>query len=795
MVATTPGKNIPWHVRYDLLGTVPAALLALVMVYAVAQSIAAANWADGLEMLPAVVLPALLVGLAFARLAWLRGWIAHLLSATLGVVWSVQQVGPQLQREVARDYGPALAERLVDWGDRGSEVLIRLLIWGRTLQGGGRGEDVVLYVFALALLIWALGYTTGWLLFRSGHTWSAILLNAAVILVNYTYTWPKPDTLFFIFLGSALILLAFQQIVRQQRTWQAALVEYPASISWRFLTAAALFCAAVVLATSLLPSEVGNAEVARFWEIVRTPVTAAREGWETAFSIIKAPPGTAGGGFTVRSVEVGGGRVLNDAVVMRVRSSRFDYWRAVAFDRYTGHGWQSTVGERARAALGTASPELARTPIEVGISAPQIDLGGRRLVTQTVELLLPRKDRLLTIGGQFSSAGIPVLLQNGYYSVDGTLVPNFTETSSIHSELPLQASQTYTVSTYISVADEQSLREAGTDYPEWIAPYTQLPETVPPRVRERAREIVEAAGATNPYDQAVAIERELRKLTYDERRAAPPAGRDWVDYFVFDAQTGYCDDFSTAMIVLLRSLDVPARWAQGYAGGTIDPETGSYVVRESIAHSWPEVYFAGYGWQRFEPTPASYANVPQRPALPVDEGAGESDGVSPEGRGSVPNDRDLLQLDRELTPQGGDLEAILQAQEEMRQAELRRQLILAGVVLAALVAGAGIFLYSLRRSLRGLSPAAAAYVRMARLAGWAGVPHEQHATPYEYATDISRAVPEQRDPVERIAGSYVRERYGGAVSGDAESLERDVRAVRGSLLTRMLARIIPRPRR
>jgi hypothetical protein len=120
-------------------------------------------------------------------------------------------------------------------------------------------------------------------------------------------------------------------------------------------------------------------------------------------------------------------------------------------------------------------------------------------------------------------------------------------------------------------------------------------------------------------------------------------------------------------------------------------------------------------------------------------------------------------------------------------------------VLAALLAGALLFMLALRRELRGLSPARAAYVRLGRLAAWAGLEQEPHTTPHEYADTLARRLPQQGDAVRRIAGAYVADRYSPAGSADAEQLERDLRALRQPLLGRMLGRIgglaRPAPRR
>lgn len=793
MVATTPRSTpyIPWYRRWELPALLPGALLAFVMQWSVIQSIANANWADGLALLVNVALPALLVGIIFARLPWLPGWLAHILSAALGIAWSIQQIGPLLVHQITQEFNAPLAERLIAWNDRAAEVLIRVMIWGRVLAAGGRGEDIVLFVVALALLCWACAYMTGWFLFRLGWTWWAVIINATMILVNYTYAAPKPNTLFFTFLVAALLLVVHQNITHKQHLWRSALIEYPEFLPGRFLVAATLFCSLIVLFTSLLPGSVSSAQVARVWGVVSSPLTAVREGWEDAFSTINAPPGTSGNNFATRSVRVGGARSIGDSIVMRVRSSKYDYWRAVTFDKYTGQGWFNTVSERARVARNTITAIDARTPVEPGVTIPRIDNHGRTLVTETITLVQPRGDNLIILGGEFASSSLPVLIQHGFMEgTAGQPLPNFDETNAIYSQLALQEAQTYTVTGLISNIDEQSLRRAGTDYPRWVTEhYLSLPDTVTERTKTLAREIVTKAAATTPYDQALAIQTYLRRFPYNERRLAPPENRDWVDYFLFDGRTGYCDDFATSMVVMLRSLNIPARWVQGYAGGTLNPQENAYIVRESIAHSWPEIYMPGYGWQRFEPTPASYAIPPDRPHQPntLDPP------TTPDQNTTLPGfnnrARELIDLEEELNGSQQDLEASRRALAARQQTERNRQLLIAGTSLVALLVAALLLLRSLRRDLQGLTPAAAIYARLGRIASWSGLSQNAHITPYEYAHDLSRTIPNQRERVERIVGAYVAERYSTSTPEPIQNLESDWRPLRRSLLIRLLTNL------
>lgn len=798
MVATARAAKpyVPWYLRWNLPVIVPGGLLAAVMLWSVTRSIAVSNWAEGLDILTLVALPALLVGILFAQFGWLPGWLAHLLSAALGVAWAVQNSGPLLVREVGRELGPSVGARLLAWNDWASEIMIRTLIWGRVLAAGGRGEDIILFVVALALLMWALGYASGWLLFRSGRAWWAVVLNAFTILVNYTFASPKPNQLFFIFLGSALLVVVHQNIVRHQRRWQAASVEYPEFMPWRFLLAATLFCSMIVLITSLLPGNVSSTQVARAWRTISLPLTAAREGWEQAFSTINAPPGSGGGNFATGAVRAGGPRSLGDAEVLHIRSATYDYWRAVAKDKYTGQGWDNTVGERARAALGFATDIQARSPLEPGVAVPQADIAGRTLVTQTIELVGTSSSDLLTFGGQFAASTVPVEIQNGVLTANsGTMLPNFDEIAAVFAGAPLRPTSMYTVTTYVSTVDEQSLRLAGDNYPDWVTRhYLQLPDSITERTRAKAITIIQQVGAVNAYDKAQAIQNYLRSLTYDESRPRPPEDRDWVDYFLFSAQRGYCDDFATAMVVLLRSLNVPARLAQGYAGGTLDPNLNVYIVRESVGHSWPEVYFPGYGWQRFEPTPAAYASVPARPALPTSTVAGPNAPSVPPAISQLDAEerlRRLLEgeaLDR-ANGATASAEELRRAQEQRIAREQMRRLVIGGGVLAAILSGIGLFFLSLRRDVQGMTPATAAYTRLGRLARWAGLPQGEHRTPHEYGQELGRSLPEQRAAIDQIIDAYVTERYSPLHQSAAADLERAWLPIRRSLLGRMVARI------
>lgn len=114
------------------------------------------------------------------------------------------------------------------------------------------------------------------------------------------------------------------------------------------------------------------------------------------------------------------------------------------------------------------------------------------------------------------------------------------------------------------------------------------------------------AGARSPYAAAVALERWFRyggNFTYDQHPPAPPPGVSPLEDFVVHTRRGYCQHFAGAMALMLRYLGIPSRVAVGFASGRYDAAHGEWVVSDRDAHMWVEVWFRGWGWVPFDPTP------------------------------------------------------------------------------------------------------------------------------------------------------------------------------------------------
>ncbi|GAB2818332.1 DUF3488 and transglutaminase-like domain-containing protein [Actinocorallia aurea] len=154
---------------------------------------------------------------------------------------------------------------------------------------------------------------------------------------------------------------------------------------------------------------------------------------------------------------------------------------------------------------------------------------------------------------------------------------------------------TYTVQSRRATPTAAQLRRVTGGGP---AQYTRLPG-LPADLVTLTHQVTRKAAT--PFDQALAIQRWFNKEFTYSLEPAPPTQLSDLMAFLNDRR-GYCEQFAATMALMTRSLGIPTRVVSGYAPGTRQAD-GSYVVKERDAHAWPELYFEGTGWVRFEPTP------------------------------------------------------------------------------------------------------------------------------------------------------------------------------------------------
>lgn len=279
------------------------------------------------------------------------------------------------------------------------------------------------------------------------------------------------------------------------------------------------------------------------------------------------------------------------------------YWRGPVFGSFNGRTW---------------SPLADRSTTTAGL---KVEADRDSLVTYTVTLEPHRRDWLFALE---APAEVPQVGGSG-----ARLTP---EMELLAADLVRERTR-YAMRSFLAF---RLGREAGhAELQDWL----ELPETYNPRTAAFASALLQKvpAGATDREARLVAAALDhFRRGGYTYTLSPPRLGRHSVDEFLFDTRRGYCEHFSSAFVVLMRALGLPARVVTGYQGGELNPVDGFITVRQSDAHAWAEVWLRGRGWSRVDPT-AVVAPVRVDPATAIARAAEA-------GRNPVFGSADWLQL-------------------------------------------------------------------------------------------------------------------------------------------------------
>ncbi|MFG6150040.1 DUF4129 domain-containing transglutaminase family protein [Halobacillus sp. B23F22_1] len=299
-------------------------------------------------------------------------------------------------------------------------------------------------------------------------------------------------------------------------------------------------------------------------------------------------------GYGENDSRLGGGFIQDDTRVFQASANDEQYWRIESKDTYTGKGWEDTL-----------DGETSTVPAE-----------NLEFETFTGEVETEERISFLNFTGEanFNKLVYPYGARSLDQFPNNTSLELHTNTGEIDTirDGSMTQVEDYIVEYDMPSFEYNELREAeGEDPQEIREQYTQLPDSLPSRVENLAGQIVEEDD--NRYDKAKAVEAYFAANDFEystEDVEVPEENEDYVDQFLFDTKLGYCDNFSTSMVVLLRSQDIPARWVKGFTGGELTDDSQSvqgeelnvYEVTSGNAHSWVEVYFPEIGWVPFEPT-------------------------------------------------------------------------------------------------------------------------------------------------------------------------------------------------
>ena len=747
-----------------------------IMIISVAVAINDATWAGTVPgspdsqtgFLPLAAFLSVLIGilLAKSRLGVASGYI---IGSLLGAVFLLFTISATISRS------PVLEERMRDLNLSVSTFINESYVLGI------RSSETSVFLLVIGAVIWAAGLFGAYSVFRRHRPLPVVALTGLILLMNVAVTVREQYAHVVVFVAAALVLLMRLNLLDQTREWRMRGMRDVSDISSAFMRNGATFVALAIIAASVLATNASSAPLSRVFSDVDDELL------DIGYAINRMLGGVSG--------DARGPRVLftrtqtirdfwqssNEEVFTATTSDGKDHrWRGATYDSFDGRDWSQL--DLHTALINPGDRLLAGTPEavspgrgwdEVVATVTPASFGGDAFVAPATPITIDRTAVLMTHGasGAFAVAELNDGLETGVPYTVRSLVRDVDGADA------LTASQ---------------LDAAGTDYPTWVRRYLDIrPGVVSEDVARLARSLANTiSGQQTPYRIAATIQDYLwdnRRggFTYETDMRGECAGERRLDCFM-RIKKGFCEHFATAMVMMLRSVDVPARYVLGYLPGQ-EQADGSWRVNASAAHAWVEVFFPGFGWVEFDPTPGNQENG-QQPTRLQPGGAvaspGDGDGGfvgqgELEGEGEFPV----------LTP-GPDAAPPPAGEHSTSWGPLL-------VIVAVLVCLSILGIWAAWRRVPTAEPEVA-YWGITRLAARLGHGPRPAQTAYEFAAGLGELMPVARDDLRLIATAKVEATYGNRRPGDSvlHSLALAYRRVRFGLLRLLIRRprALGRPR-
>lgn len=462
------------------------------------------------------------------------------------------------------------------------------------------------FTVGLCAILFIFGYWLGWMVLREHRGVLAVIPIFSVLATNVVNA-ANPDPIALpetiaVVLAIAVVAAAYLGSLGDR--WAASRITALDGLGWRFGSSAVGVAVLLTIVALLLPP------------VSTTDISAKLfpQGLGLG-SNAKGVPG--GGGVGVNtigfnpSVTLGGSLVSHPQPVLSYTDdATTPVYLRIANDTQFDKGSWSPEGGITNVAVGFDPGPLPRdlNPADGGIGNDETTVTAKLTVQANATGVTP----LAPFTGDPTSASLPGVA-SGTVTTPGS--SDLLTVDEVQLGQEIKAGTVLQTSAEISTATAAQLRAAGTTYPAWTSPYTDMQDDISQGVETiRSLALQWTQGLTNPYDEATAIEQHLRNSVLFQYTLTPPVDNNpntWpVVYFLTTSHKGYCQYFASAMGSMLRSLGIPTRLVSGYGPGTTRTQTGrsadrTQQVTTSDAHSWVEAYFPGYAWIPFEPTPPS----------------------------------------------------------------------------------------------------------------------------------------------------------------------------------------------
>jgi hypothetical protein len=742
-----------------------ALLLLTIAVYCVVFSIISANWVSNSYILLLSTAVGLLLGLCIAKIQRFPQAILHLAAVLVGHWFSIWLTS------VFAFHIPWLLLL---------ENLRSVIIGGFTAAPSANSEMV--FLFYLTFLSFFLGYFGAWLIYRARLPWLVALVYCAIMLVNLNYIKQDLSLVVVIMLGALILLIARIQLVNQLAQWthEGLYTDrvWLQNITRQFVQVGAFFTLLILLISWILPILAQPVSGSNLWNnldnawanITHGQLSLTSPG--TLFQPYQPSTDFFGDQLTISgSVNLPTGDVLSYTTT----SSQPQYLAGFTYDNFDGHTWtSSTNGSQQFGANAPLHP----------VDAP----GNFNQVTTSVTIVNPP-------GGTKHYLFAPA--QPVSFDVPTTLYGNGITTAWTQQDHPAKG---YRVISHISAPEgklsnvplPQDNQHVWLNDPNMsmLNLYLQKPKDLTSSEQQTLQQTLHlwTNGSSNVYSAMNNLVSHLSSSPFTYSLTNPPVPPD-VDAVAWLLKThqGYCTYYATAMTIMARMMGIPARIVNGFTWG--HKQGNKWVVNGDDAHSWVQVYFPGYGWITFDPTPgvsgtngptaqpspSPVKNQPPTRPTPIATAGHQKPGSKP-------------------TPAPGSTGT---GTNTTSPSAIARQNLFLALSLVTLLGSVVIFCFALLFRYKGYKLSASVtastiFRRVCRLGTLIGSPPQRWQTPYEYYRMLGRRFPQAAAPLRRVTELFVRERWAAPhqVPGPAEeqSLEKLWPHLRNTLIRSFLSR-------
>jgi hypothetical protein len=385
-------------------------------------------------------------------------------------------------------------------------------------------------------------------------------LAGSVVAINFGY-----GVAFIVYVAVSLSAIVILNITKESHDTSSK--ADPNLVTGKFLSTTALISICVLVFTAMIFISVPRIRTGFFMSDFITP-----ESLRTGFSD-EVKLGQVG------QIKFDNSPVMRVMILNREIKSipRPIYWRGIALDRFDGTHWRAS--------------HLNYKTIKKNIDGEtRVKHSGNELLAQ--EILTEPIDTDILF-----SANVPV----GFQGLEGSMITEINDSYILPNKTSYKLK--YLAYSDLGVPAAYDLRSDRGEYPtEIMDNYLQLP-FLNKNIQDLAKELT--IDKTNAYDRAISIKNYLQDNLKYTRTLERGTSEFPLDDFLFENKAGHCEYFATSMVVMLRVLGIPSRVINGFIDGQWNAHGDFFLIRESDAHSWVEVYFPAYGWVSFDPTPES----------------------------------------------------------------------------------------------------------------------------------------------------------------------------------------------